>query len=129
MHGLPLWLLPLAPAFGALLAGLLALTRRAEKTAPFLVLIGTALSAVNALGASPNADMAAGHFTATWLTVTGGFQIALGVHLDPLAWTMVLWAVSVVAHAVSLSGALSPLIAGALPALVSLALAAAAFRK
>ena len=43
--------------------------------------------------------------------------VALGIALS-----LLLWAVSVVAHAVSLSGALSPLIAGALPGAASLVL-------
>lgn len=44
--------------------------------------------------------------------------VALGIALS-----LVLWAVSVVAHAVSLSGALSPWVASAVPGAVSLALA------
>ena len=44
--------------------------------------------------------------------------VALG-----MALSLLLWAASVVAHAVSLSGALSPWIAGAVPGLVSAALA------
>ena len=50
--------------------------------------------------------------------------VALG-----LALTLVLWAVSVVAHAVSLSGSLAPLASGALPSLVSLGLALAGFGR
>jgi lipopolysaccharide export LptBFGC system permease protein LptF len=50
--------------------------------------------------------------------------VAAGIGLS-----MVLWAVSVVAHAVSLGGSLSPWTAGAIPALVSSLLAVAAFRR
>jgi hypothetical protein len=40
----------------------------------------------------------------------------------------VLWAASVIAHAVALSGALEPWMASAIPGALSLALAAVAFR-
>ena len=46
-----------------------------------------------------------------------------------IALTMVLWAVSVVAHALSLGGGLSPWTAGAVPAMVSTLLALIAFRR
>ena len=45
-----------------------------------------------------------------------------------IALTMVLWAASVIAHAVSLGGGLSPWTAGAIPGLVSTLIALAAFR-
>jgi hypothetical protein len=50
--------------------------------------------------------------------------VAAGIGLS-----MVLWAVSVVAHAIALGGSLSPWTAGAIPALVSSLLAVAAFRR
>ncbi len=91
MNSLPLWLIPLAPVVAAFLAGLLALTRRAEKTAPYLTIAATALSGVTALGHLPDrARMADGQVTADWLTIPSGLQVALGVHLDALAWTMAL---------------------------------------
>jgi len=46
-----------------------------------------------------------------------------------IALTMVLWAVSVIAHAISLGGGLSPWTAGAIPGLVSTLIAVAAFRR
>jgi lipopolysaccharide export LptBFGC system permease protein LptF len=46
-----------------------------------------------------------------------------------IALSMVLWAASVIAHAVSMGGGLSPWAAGSLPALVSALLAVAAFRR
>jgi lipopolysaccharide export system permease protein len=46
-----------------------------------------------------------------------------------IALTMVLWAASVIAHAVSLGGGLSPWTAGAVPGLVSTLIAVAAFRR
>jgi len=46
-----------------------------------------------------------------------------------IALTMVLWAVSVIAHAISLGGGLSPWTAGATPGLVSTLIAVAAFRR
>lgn len=46
-----------------------------------------------------------------------------------IALSMVLWAVSVVAHAVSMGGSLSPWAAGAAPAVLSAFLAVAAFRR
>ncbi len=92
MHNLSLlWLLPLAPVAAALLAGILALTRRAQQTAPYLTLAATALSGAIALTSQPGwvPDRLAGHVEANWLTIPPNFQITLGVHLDPLAWTMV----------------------------------------
>src|SRR5690349_4815812 len=90
MHSLPLWLLPLAPAMAALIAGLLALTRRAEPAAPVLTLAATAISGIIALAYSPNPGIASsGNLSADWLTLSPGFRIALGVHLDALAWVMV----------------------------------------
>ncbi len=50
--------------------------------------------------------------------------VAAGIGL-----TMLLWAASVVAHALSLGGSLSPWTAGAIPALISGLLAVAAFRR
>ena len=46
-----------------------------------------------------------------------------------IALTMVLWAASVIAHAISLGGGLSPWTAGATPGLVSTLIAVAAFRR
>jgi len=46
-----------------------------------------------------------------------------------IALTMILWAASVIAHAVSLGGGLSPWTAGAVPALVSTLIAVLAFRR
>jgi len=46
-----------------------------------------------------------------------------------IALTMVLWAASVIAHAISLGGGLSPWTAGAIPGLVSTLIAVAAFRR
>ena len=46
-----------------------------------------------------------------------------------IALTMVLWAVSVIAHAISLGGGLSPWTAGAIPGLISTLIAVAAFRR
>src|SRR5438105_2326712 len=90
MHSLPLWLLPLAPVVAALIAGVSALTRRAEQTAPYLTIVATALSGVTAWEYLPDRGQSfIGHTAANWLTVPGGFQVALGVHLDPLAWAMV----------------------------------------
>jgi NADH-quinone oxidoreductase subunit L len=78
-----LWLIPLAPLFAAMLAGTLALTRRWEKSAPYLTIAATLASGAIALQAS------AGRFTFNWLTIPPGFQIALGVNLDHLAFLMV----------------------------------------
>ena len=50
--------------------------------------------------------------------------VAVGIGL-----TMVLWAASVVAHAVSLGGSLSPWTAGAVPAIVATVIALATFRR
>ena len=52
-----------------------------------------------------------------------------GAVASGIALSMVLWAASVVAHAVSLGGGLSPWTAGAIPAAVSALLAVAAFRR
>jgi NADH-quinone oxidoreductase subunit L len=92
MPDLSLWLLPLAPVVAALLAGVLALTRRAEKAAPYLVMAGTLLSAATVLHPPPNEEMDQfwSHVAVNWLTIPPNFQITLGVHLDALAWTMVL---------------------------------------
>lgn len=46
-----------------------------------------------------------------------------------IALTMVLWAISTIAHAISLGGGLSPWTAGAVPGLVSTLIAVAAFRR
>ncbi|HZX95686.1 MAG TPA: LptF/LptG family permease [Myxococcales bacterium] len=50
--------------------------------------------------------------------------VALG-----MALTMALWAISVIAHAVAMSGALPPWLAGAIPGALSVAVAAAALRR
>jgi NADH-quinone oxidoreductase subunit L len=85
-----LGLIPLAPACAAALAGLLALTRRAERAAPILTLAGTLLSGAVALLNRPSPLPAApAQMTAEWLRIGDRFSIALGVKLDPLAWIMV----------------------------------------
>src|SRR5579871_1668968 len=90
MHSLPLWLIPIAPLLAAALAGVLALTRRGERAAPALTIAAIALSGLVALGAVPDRPHPlAGTIEATWLSLPGGFQIPLGVHIDPLAWTMI----------------------------------------
>jgi NADH-quinone oxidoreductase subunit L len=90
MNSLPLWLIPLAPVFAALLAGFLALTRRVEKAAPWLTIVATALSGLTALGHVPDtANALANHQTIEWLSIPNGLSISLGVHLDALAWIMV----------------------------------------
>lgn len=88
MNSLPLWLIPLAPVVAALLAGVLALTRRAERAAPLLTLAATALSGIVALGWVPQAGGPVARLSFEWLKIGANFQINLGVHLDPLAWTM-----------------------------------------
>ncbi|HXG23531.1 MAG TPA: NADH-quinone oxidoreductase subunit L, partial [Chthonomonadales bacterium] len=88
---LPLWLIPLAPLFAAVLAGILALTRRAEKTAPFLTTLATILSGCVALLAGFDGQrelVVEQHHT--WLTIPPSFEIALGVQLNATAWFMVL---------------------------------------
>ena len=52
-----------------------------------------------------------------------------GAVASGIALSMVLWAASVVAHAISLGGGLSPWTAGAIPAAVSALLALVAFRR
>src|SRR5689334_17881317 len=91
MNSLPLWYIPIAPLVAAMVVGILALTRRAEKAAPGLTIAGILLSAVTALSAKPGVEPSSvGHSTLNWLTLSPNFQITLGVHLDPLAWTMVI---------------------------------------
>jgi len=80
----------------------LALTRRAEKAAPYLTILATLFSGWVAFSTGtvergarflPQPAMAAEftpRFTATWLTIPPNFHIALGVNLDALAWLMVL---------------------------------------
>src|SRR5690349_18393103 len=90
MNSLPVWLIPGAPLLAAMIAGALILTRRAERAAPALTIAATALSGVVALTNAPDrARPLAGTIEATWLSLPGGFQIPLGVHIDPLAWTMI----------------------------------------
>ena len=90
MNSLPLWLIPLAPLFAALVAGGLALTRRAERAAPLLTIAALVLSSATALGHFPDrARPEAGTVFLDWLTLSSGPPIVLGVHLDALAWTMV----------------------------------------
>lgn len=50
--------------------------------------------------------------------------VALG-----MGWSMFLWAVSVIAHALAVGGTLAPVSAGAVPSLVSSAVAVIAFRR
>jgi len=90
MSLLSLWLIPLAPIVAAILAGVLALTRRAEKAAPSLTIVAILLSVAAALTHFPNRmHPAAGRVSFDWLSLSPGFRIALGVNLDALAWTMV----------------------------------------
>jgi len=89
MNSLPLWLIPFAPLLAALIAGVLVLTRRGERAAPALTIAATVLSGMVALTAMPDrAHPPAGNIEATWLSLPGGFQLPLGVHIDPLGWTM-----------------------------------------
>jgi NADH-quinone oxidoreductase subunit L len=88
MNSLPLWLIPLAPVVAALLAGVLALTRRAERAAPLFTLAATALSGIVALGWIPQEGGPVPRLSFEWLKIGANFQINLGVHLDPLAWIM-----------------------------------------
>jgi NADH-quinone oxidoreductase subunit L len=86
-----LWLIPLAPLIAALLAGVLALTRRAEKAAPFLTILGTAVAGYAAIMANPGpADEVVQKIQATWLTIPPNFHISLGVTVDSMAWVMLL---------------------------------------
>jgi NADH-quinone oxidoreductase subunit L len=89
MNSLPLWLIPLAPVLAAFLAGVLALTRRAEKAAPLLTIAATALSGITALGWIPQEGGQVGRLSFEWLKIGANFKINLGVYLDPLAWMMV----------------------------------------
>src|SRR5579871_6853754 len=91
-EGVPrlLILIPLAPLCAAFLAGLLALTRRAERAAPFLTIAATLLAGFAALLNRPlPAPGAANHIAAEWLHIGANFSIGLSVSLDPLGWVMV----------------------------------------
>jgi NADH-quinone oxidoreductase subunit L len=88
---LPLWWIPLAPLFAATLAGILALTRRAERSAPLLTILATILSGCVALTAGfdgQRVQVVEQHLT--WLTIPPDFAISLGVQLNAVAWVMVL---------------------------------------
>ncbi len=87
-----LWLIPLAPLIAALAVGILALTRRAEITAPFYTIAATLASGIIAWNyGPPSRSLVAGYplLETTWLWIPPGFELMLGVHLDPLAMTMV----------------------------------------
>src|SRR5258708_13458105 len=86
---LPIWLIPIAPLIAAILAGVMALTRRGEKTAPYLTIAATVVAGSVALQANPGDAGAAGqHISFTWLSLTDKLQISLGVHIDSLTWIM-----------------------------------------
>ncbi len=78
-----IWLIPLAPLIGALIAGVLALTRKAEKVAPIFTIAATLYSGYIAL------FLHRGYASATWLTIGSSYRIALDVNLDALTFTMV----------------------------------------
>ena len=74
----------------ALIAGVLALTRRAERAAPFVTIAATLLAGVAALLNRPVPGGAVpAQVTAEWLRIGERFTIALNVKLDALGWVMV----------------------------------------
>lgn len=88
---MPIWLIPIAPLIAAIVAGVSALTRKGERSAPFLTIAGTALAGFIALQANPGEAPGAGsHSSFTWLSLTNRLDIALGVHIDALTWIMLL---------------------------------------
>jgi NADH-quinone oxidoreductase subunit L len=88
---MPIWLIPIAPLIAAIVAGVLALTRKGEKSAPFLTIAGTALAGVAALQSNPADALGGGfHSSFTWLSLTDRLNISLGVHIDSLTWLMLL---------------------------------------
>lgn len=85
-----LWLIVLVPLFMAVVAGILALTRRLEGAAPYLTSIGTGIAGLVALTHRPSRTHGyLGHVDVSWLQVWDRFHIELSVHLDHLAWVMV----------------------------------------
>jgi NADH-quinone oxidoreductase subunit L len=90
MNSLPLWLIPLAPIAAALVAAVLALTRRAERAAPYVTVAAIVAAGLAAAGHPPSRLAArAGGVAIEWLRLAPGFRITLGVHLDALSWVMV----------------------------------------
>src|SRR5438270_266208 len=90
MNSLPLWLIPLAPIAAALVAAVLALTRRAERAAPYITIAAIVAAGLAAAGHPPSRLAArAGGLAVEWLRLAPGFRITLGVHLDALSWVMV----------------------------------------
>ena len=85
-----LWLIPLAPLAAAVIAGILALTRRAEKSAPYVTAAATLAAGWIALSSGYGGkEHAAPLVETSWLSIPPNFHITLGVHLDSLAWIMV----------------------------------------
>jgi NADH-quinone oxidoreductase subunit L len=85
-----LWLILAAPALGAVIGLASGIVRRAEKAIPFVTLTATAVAGLCALANRPSRSAGyLGDVQATWMTVGDGFRIAVGVHLDHLAWVMV----------------------------------------
>jgi len=85
-----LWLIVLAPLVAAAAAGLLTLTGRAQRAAPWITVTAGALVGAVALVHRPSRSAGyLGHVDMTWLRIGGDFRIDLAVHLDQLAWVMV----------------------------------------
>jgi NADH-quinone oxidoreductase subunit L len=80
-----LWLIPLLPLLAAIFCGILALTRKAEKVAPFITILAVLGSLATAVVAGRG-----GHVVFNWLSIPPGFNIALSVYLPPISWLMVL---------------------------------------
>src|SRR5688500_6351682 len=88
---MPIWLIPIAPLIAAVIAGVLALTRKGERAAPILTVAATLLSGVIALQSNPGDAGSPGlHAALTWLNLTDRLDISLGVHVDSLTWVMLL---------------------------------------
>src|SRR5579859_6500119 len=81
---MPIWLIPIAPLIAAILAGVLAITRRAEKSAPLLTVAATLIALSASIGGVGE------HVSITWLSLTDKLHISLGVHIDSLTWLMLL---------------------------------------